>query len=805
VNPGTARAIGKLARTTRPAAWSLKTRITAVALAVFLLAIWSLTLYATSSLRQDMTRLLGEQQFSTTSIIAAQLNAELESRLQALAQIAGEIPPALLDNRAGLQRFLEQRSTFQKLFNGGTRIRDAHAVTLASVPYLPQQIGSSYADRDYMVAALQEGRASIGRPVISRTLKSPAIALAAPIRDPSGKVVGALTGVIDLGQASFFDRIVEQRYGRTGGYLIIAPQHGLIVTGTDRSRAMSPMPPAGANHNHDRFVGGHEGYGVAVNSRGVEELAAAKGIPVAGWFLVSVLPTAEAFEPVAAMQARVLLAALVLSLLVGTIGWWFLSRMLRQQFAPMLAAAALLADMSHATGPALQPLPTVADDEVGQLSQSFNLLLESLAQREAALKESEQHYRTLADGGSALIWTSGTNRLANYFNEPWLRLTGQSLARQVAAGWTAGVHPEDLGHCQRIFDSHFDCRQPFRMQYRLRTSDGGYRWIEDAGNPRFDRAGTFIGYIDFCQDISERKRTEDELEQHRHRLEALVAARTAALAGAKEAAETANAAKTEFLSRMSHELRTPLNAILGFGQLLAMPGDAPLSAEQADNVQEIVRAGRHLLDQVNEVLDLARVESGRIELTLEAVPLAPIVAESIALVRPLAEARGIMIEADIDDAALQADATRLKQVIVNLLSNAIKFNREHGTIRIAGTRHRELLRLAVTDSGRGIAGEHLPRLFKPFERLASSYDGIEGTGVGLALTQRLVAAMGGIIRVESQVGSGSTFSFDLPLANPAEHGAAAASQVQPSAAARCTPDRATSEHPRPTDRAHDVP
>jgi hypothetical protein len=283
VSPGTARAISKLAGT-QPAAWSLKTRITAVALAVFLLAIWSLTLYATSSLRQDMTRLLGEQQFSTTSIIAAQLNAELESRLQALAQIAGEIPPALLDNRAGLQRFLEQRSTFQKLFNGGTRIRDAHAVTLASVPYLPQQIGSSYADRDYMVAALQEGRASIGRPVISRTLKSPAIALAAPIRDPSGKVVGALTGVIDLGQASFFDRIVEQRYGRTGGYLIIAPQHGLIVTGTDRSRAMSPMPPAGVNRNHDRFVGGYEGYGVAVNSRGVEELAAAKGIPVAGWF-----------------------------------------------------------------------------------------------------------------------------------------------------------------------------------------------------------------------------------------------------------------------------------------------------------------------------------------------------------------------------------------------------------------------------------------------------------------------------------------------------------------------------------------
>ena len=134
--------------------------------------------------------------------------------------------------------------------------------------------------------------------------------------------------------------------------------------------------------------------------------------------------------------------------------------------------------------------------------------------------------------------------------------------------------------------------------------------------------------------------------------------------------------------------------------------------------------------------------------------------------------RGISIDADIDDAPLRADAKRLQQVLLNLLSNAIKFNREQGTIRIAGTRHGGRLRLAVSDSGRGIDSEHLHRLFQPFERLASAYDGIEGTGVGLALTQRLVEAMGGIIQVASQLDVGSTFSLDLPLANPAQDAAA---------------------------------
>ncbi|MDP1524373.1 MAG: ATP-binding protein [Rhodocyclaceae bacterium] len=240
----------------------------------------------------------------------------------------------------------------------------------------------------------------------------------------------------------------------------------------------------------------------------------------------------------------------------------------------------------------------------------------------------------------------------------------------------------------------------------------------------------------------------------------------ASLLTAKDNAERANAAKSEFLSRMSHELRTPLNAIIGFAQMLVLPGKTPLTEQQADNVQEILKAGQHLLVQVNEVLDLSRIESGRIELSLEPLPLQPLIQDSIAQVQPLAAMRGIVIATQLDDAmALQGDATRVKQVLLNLLSNAIKYNRDGGQIHVTAVATGEQMRVEVRDTGRGIAPEKRERLFKPFERLESSYDGIEGTGIGLALVKRLVEAMGGEIGVDSEAGVGSTFWFVLPVAS----------------------------------------
>jgi signal transduction histidine kinase/CheY-like chemotaxis protein len=289
-----------------------------------------------------------------------------------------------------------------------------------------------------------------------------------------------------------------------------------------------------------------------------------------------------------------------------------------------------------------------------------------------------------------------------------------------------------------------------------------------------DEIGALVD--DFNHMLAEIEARDAALRAERETLERRVAERTAQLSVAKDEAERANAAKSEFLSRMSHELRTPLHAILGYAQLLGDEQEPPLAPQQADNVREILRAGDLLLAQVNEILDLARIESGRIELDMQAVPLAALATECMARVRPLAERRRIAITQDIaPDLGVRADHGRLAQVLLNLLSNAIKYNRDYGTIHLGATPTNFGLRIEVRDSGRGIAASQMAQLFRPFERLESSYDGIEGTGIGLALVKMLIEAMGGMIGVESEVGVGSCFHVELRVAPlPADSGLPAA-------------------------------
>ena len=410
-----------MASTVRPR-HSLKTRITLTMLAIFVVSLWTLSFFASRLLREDMQGVLGDQQFLAASLLAEEVNSAMADRIGSLEALADSLGPEMGD-AARLQELLDVRVIFPKLFSGGVFVVRLDGKVVASTPVTLQRVGLNYRDRDYISAALQEGRSMIGRPTMGRSLHVPVVAMAAPIRDAQGRVVGALAGASVLSEDNFIDRIMRHGYNKNSGYLVLIDTRSrVIVASSDRGRIMEQLPGKGVIPLLDRFIDGYEGSGITVNPRGLEILSSGKSVPVPGWYASVALPVAVAFGPIHAMQQRMLLTTLVLTLLAGGLAWWFL----RRQFAPLLTTADTLAALADSDQP-LRPLPIERHDEVGQLIRGFNRLLKILGQRESDLRQSEESLGiTLQSIGDAVIATDVQGRVTR-MNPAAERLTGWSL------------------------------------------------------------------------------------------------------------------------------------------------------------------------------------------------------------------------------------------------------------------------------------------------------------------------------------------------------------------------------------------
>ena len=361
-----------------------------------------------------------------------------------------------------------------------------------------------------------------------------------------------------------------------------------------------------------------------------------------------------------------------------------------------------------------------------------------------ALRESDERLRSIFEGAPVGLFRSTLEGKILEANPAFLQMLGYPDREALLATNAADLYvdPEQRRRWAALLVRDGVVTS---FESEVRRLDGSIIWVRESARVVCDASGRILHFEGAVEDITLQKRVDEESRKARE-------------------AERANEAKSEFLSRMSHELRTPLNAILGFAELLEL---GSLSAEQHESVALILEAGRHLLELINESLDMARIEAGRLAISLEPVSVRGLVQETFDLIRPLAAKAKVQLTAEVSGPSerhILADRQRIKQVLLNLLSNAVKYNRVGGTVVLSCELTAEgRLRIKVSDTGPGIPPQRMANLFTPFERLGAEQAGVEGTGLGLVLTKRLVEAMGGRLGVESHVGQGSTFWVDFAL------------------------------------------
>ncbi len=388
-------------------------------------------------------------------------------------------------------------------------------------------------------------------------------------------------------------------------------------------------------------------------------------------------------------------------------------------------------------------------DATGKIVASRSTWRDVTKQKEAerALASQEALYRTLIEAAPQIIWVADADGQVALLNKAWHEFSGRTDEESLGTRWAEALHPEDLPDVLAKWERAYNHGETYSGECRFQAKDGSYETFIFIGTPVRDDSGKIINWVGINTNIADRVQAEIALQE------------------AKDAAEYANRAKSEFLATMSHELRTPLNAIIGFSEILRDEILGAINDEQKELILDIHTSGNHLLSMINDILDLSKIEAGKMDLQLETFSVKEAVTEVNTIVNALANRKQIQLSLELNqDVWIEADKIKFKQILYNLLSNAVKFTDERGKVTTKFEVSDSALLGSVTDTGVGISAQDRAKLFQPFTQLdASSTRAHSGTGLGLALTNRLIQLHGGKIWVDSAIAEGSTFSFTFPL------------------------------------------
>lgn len=487
---------------------SIKTRVTAFTLAVFIIGVWVLSSYTTQKLQSDLAEQIGQQQLSTTALLANQINNDLTERKHTLESLAEKIGQLGLNDQPRLQSFLDDRFIIKRDYNAGATIIDFDGNVVASTPSQFNRIGINYRDRSFIADTLDKGQTTISEILYGKVIKNLAFGIAVPIRDTQGQVIGALAGGIDLTKPNFLDKIANSHYGKTGYFLLEDQKTRTIITSTDKRRVLQLQLPPGTNRLIDRHLQGFEESGISINAYGVEVLSSAKQIPAANWVMVASIPTAEAFAPIKKMRSLILISASIFTMVLGAIIWWLLWQELSPIFSTIKKLAILAKLETHNV-----LLPETGHGEIRDLIKAFNHLLTALRDREHALQESEFRWKFAIEGtGDGLWdWDIPSNRV--YFSKSWKKMLGYNEGdiSNSLSEWERILHPEDLAKTTACVRDHLDGKTPVYInEQRLLCKDGSYKWILDRGLVvSRDEHGKPLRAIGTHTDITERKQMEE--------------------------------------------------------------------------------------------------------------------------------------------------------------------------------------------------------------------------------------------------------------------------------------------------------